>query len=231
MIQVISEKFQRVTARLLPVAIILLLHGGIVSARAEAALDIVNTKDEMKTIVALGDSLTAGFGVDMDRSYPVLLEKKLQNEGYNYRVVNAGVSGETSSGTLARLNWILNLKPQIVIVETGANDGLRGTDVALLEENLRNIVDILQRQNVAVLLAGMKMVWNLGPEYVRQFNAIYPRVAKEKGVLFMPFFLEDVAAERDLNLDDGVHPNAKGYAIITENIYPYVLEVIRTVEG
>lgn len=191
----------------------------------------VNEKVEMKTIVALGDSLSAGFGVDISESYPSRLERKLQGQGYNYKVVNAGVSGETSSGTLARLNWILGLRPDIVILETGANDGLRGTDVALLEENLRTIITTLQKKDIGVLLAGMKMVWNLGPDYVDAFNAVYPRVAEDKNVLLMPFFLEGVATQMELNLGDGVHPNGNGYEIITENIYPFVLQLIRSVDG
>ncbi len=202
-----------------------------VNAQTVTGVNKQREKVEMKTIVALGDSLTAGFGVDMSESYPARLEKKLQSGGYKYKVVNAGVSGETSSGTLSRLNWILNLKPDIVILETGANDGLRATDVALLQTNLTEIITTLQEKNVGVLLAGMKMVWNLGPSYVESFNEVYPKVAKAQGVHLMPFFLDGVAAQMDLNLGDGIHPNAKGYEIIAENIYPYVLQVIESVEG
>ena len=185
---------------------------------------------EMKTIVAIGDSLTAGFGVDPSESYPALLEKKLQANNYPYTVVNAGVSGETSSGTLARIDWILTRKPELVIVGTGANDGLRGISVNLLEENLREIVTQLKENNVAVLLTGMKMVYNLGPEYVSQFNAVYPRIAQEMEVELMPFFLEDVATRTNLNLEDGIHPNSEGYKIIVENIYPYVVEALHLVK-
>jgi acyl-CoA thioesterase-1 len=185
---------------------------------------------EMKKIVALGDSLTAGYGVDLSESYPALLEKKLQENGYQYEVINAGVSGETSSGTLARVEWILTQNPEIVIVETGANDGLRGVMVNLLEENLREIVEILHENNVAVLLAGMKMVWNLGPAYVSQFNEVYPRIAEDRDVELMPFFLEGVATKKDLNLSDGIHPNSAGYKVIVENIYPHVVKVIGSVE-
>lgn len=184
---------------------------------------------DMKKIVALGDSLTAGFGVDLSESYPALLEKKLQDNGYQYEVVNAGVSGETSSGTLARVEWILTQNPEIVIVETGANDGLRGVTVNLLEENLREIVGMLHENNVAVLLAGMKMVWNLGPVYVSQFNKVYPRIAADKDVELVPFFLEGVATKKNLNIDDGIHPNSAGYLVIVENIYPHVVKVIDSV--
>lgn len=184
----------------------------------------------VKTIVALGDSLTAGFGVDLGESYPALLEEKLQKNGYSYRVINAGVSGETSSGTLARLDWILTQNPDIVIVETGANDGLRGISTDLLEENLTEIVSVLQKKNTAILLVGMQMVWNLGPDYVAQFNAVYPAIAKENTLELMPFFLKDVATIPHLNQGDGIHPNSEGYKVIVENIYPHVVRVIESVK-
>ncbi|PHR27410.1 MAG: arylesterase [Desulfotalea sp.] len=184
---------------------------------------------DMKTIVALGDSLTAGFGVDLSESYPALLEKALQDNGYQYKVINAGVSGETSSGTLGRVEWILTQNPDVVIVETGANDGLRGVATTLLEKNLCEIVALLQEANVEVLLTGMRMVWNLGPVYVAQFNAVYPRVAEEMAVELMPFFLEGVATNSTLNMADGLHPNSDGYRVIVENIYPYVVKAIDSV--
>lgn len=184
----------------------------------------------MKTIVAVGDSLTAGQGLAEEESYPALLEKKLQADGYNYKVVNAGVSAETSSGTLSRLEWILTMNPDIVILETGANDGLRGIDPQVLESNIREILGILKEKNVVVLLAGMKMVRNLGPAYVARFNAVYPKLAEEFEPVFFPFFLEGVAMQSALNQTDAIHPNAQGYRKITENIYPYVLEAIRMTE-
>lgn len=187
--------------------------------------------EPMKTIVAVGDSLTAGYGLDESESYPALLEEKLQAAGYKYRVINAGVSGETSSGTLSRMEWILTLEPDIVILETGANDGLRGVDPQVAEKNIRQILQILQEKDVVVVLAGMKIVWNMGPEYVADFNRIYPELAEDFHVVFLPFFLEGVAMQRQLNLGDGIHPNSQGYKKIAENIYPYVLEAIERREG
>ncbi len=181
----------------------------------------------VKTIVAVGDSLTAGYGLDESAGYPALLERKLQADGYDYQVVNAGVSGETSSGTLSRMEWILTLAPDIVLLETGANDGLRGVDPEVAEKNIRNILQILKDKDVVVLLAGMKMVWNMGPAYVAKFNAIYPKLAKEFDVVFVPFFLDGVAMKGDLTLGDGIHPNAQGYKIITDNLYPYVVQAIK----
>jgi acyl-CoA thioesterase-1 len=178
------------------------------------------------TIIALGDSLTAGLGLEFEQSYPAQLQRKLDHDGYHYRVVNAGVSGETSSGTLSRLNWILGQKPDIVILEIGANDGLRGIDTTLLAQNLREILRILRKKGVVTVFTGMKMVWNLGEEYTTTFNRVYTVLAKESGVISMPFFLEGVAGVPALNRSDGIHPNEQGYAVITDNIYPYVLQAI-----
>ena len=177
-------------------------------------------------IVAVGDSLTAGYGLDESKSYPVLLEKKLKNDGFNIEVINAGVSAETSSGTRSRIDWILTMNPDIVILETGANDGLRGIDPLVMEKNIREILQILKQKEIVTILAGMKMVWNLGPVYVRQFNSVYPKLEREFDVVFFPFFLKDVAMKRQFNLGDGLHPNEKGYGLITENVYPYVLRAI-----
>ncbi len=188
--------------------------------------DTGEPEKEMKTIVAVGDSLTAGYGLDESAGYPALLEEKLQAGGYNYQVVNAGVSGETTSGTLSRMEWIMTLEPDIVVLETGANDGLRGIDVQVAKNNIREILQFLKEREVVVLLAGMKMVWNMGPAYVAEFNSMYPELAGEFDVVFLPFFLEGVATESKYTLDDGIHPNAEGYEIITDTVYPYVLEAI-----
>ncbi len=185
----------------------------------------------MKTIVAVGDSLTAGLGVAEEGSYPAQLEQRLQADGYAYRVVNAGVSSETSSGTLSRLEWVLTLNPDIVILETGANDGLRGIDPQVAENNIREILKTLGDRQVVVVLAGMKMVRNLGAIYVGRFNGIYPRLAEESGAVFMPFFLEGVAMQAGLNQADGIHPTAAGYKKIVDNLYPYILEAIKRREG
>lgn len=179
------------------------------------------------TIVAVGDSLTAGLGVAEERAYPAQLERKLAAAGLPYRVINAGVSGETSSGALSRIHWILRLKPDIVILETGANDGLRGIDPSLTRKNLEDIIRILQGARVSVVVAGMQMVTNLGAEYTRAFRRIYPEATKAFRVPLIPFFLEGVAGRSELNQPDGIHPTAEGYRIVTETVYPYVVEAIR----
>ena len=184
------------------------------------------TVDEI-LIAAVGDSLTAGYGLDEEESYPAILGRKLSSEGYNCRVINSGVSSETSSGALSRIEWVLGLNPDIVILETGANDGLRGIDPVMVEKNIREILSRLNDAGVITVLAGMKMVYNLGPLYVNKFNTIYPKLADEFSTVFMPFFLEDVAMKPELTISDGLHPNTEGYKIIVKNLYPYVLEAVR----
>ena len=178
------------------------------------------------TIVAVGDSLTEGLGVEEEFAYPAVLEKKLQDQGYRYRVINAGISGETSSGTLSRTKWVLTLKPDIAILVIGANDGFRGIDPALIKSNIRRIIQTLKDQNVVVVLGGMKIVQNLGREYTNAFAAVYPEVAESEDVIFIPFFLDGVAADPGLNQPDGIHPTAEGYRKVVDHIYPYVKRAI-----
>lgn len=178
------------------------------------------------TIVALGDSLTAGPGVSESGAYPAQLEKKLHQAGYAWRVVNAGISGETSSGTLSRLNWVLKLKPDIVILEIGANDGLRGLDPKLVYRNIDSIVTTLQGKGIVVVLAGMQMLRNLGYSYTTRFADVYPSIAKKHHLILMPFFLDHVAGIPELNLADGIHPTGRGYSIIADNIFPYTVKAI-----
>lgn len=178
------------------------------------------------TIVAMGDSLTEGLGVPEEKSYPMLLQKALINKGYDYRVVNAGVSGETSSGARSRMEWVLRMQPDIIILETGANDGLRGIDPELIRRNIREMVDAFKAEGIVVVLAGMKIVPNLGPAYSKKFADVYTDVGGDKDVILIPFFLEGVAGIPKMNQPDGIHPTADGYARIVEHIFPYVTEAI-----
>ena len=181
-------------------------------------------------IVAVGDSLTAGYRVAEDQAYPAVLQQRLDRDGYNFDVINAGISGETSSGTLARLDWILTLKPAIIILETGANDGLRAIDPQLTRDNLDRIVTRLQDAGIVVVLAGMKMIKNLGEPFTREFESLYPAIAAKHGVILIPFFLEGVAADRQLNQADGIHPTEAGYRRVADHVYPFVVEAIRRLE-
>lgn len=181
------------------------------------------------TIVAMGDSLTEGLGVDMSDAYPAQLERKLKAAGYDVTVVNAGVSGETSSGALSRVDWVLKQHSAIVILATGGNDGLRGIDPEVTAQNIDQIAEKLQGGGAVVVLAGMEMVQNMGKQYTGEFRAIYPAIAKQRGTVFMPFLLEDVAGDPKLNQADTIHPTAQGYTIVADNLFPYVVQAIKQV--
>jgi acyl-CoA thioesterase-1 len=173
-------------------------------------------------IVALGDSLTAGLGVGPDEAYPALLEARLRREGFDYRVVNAGVSGDTSAGGLRRLDWALRLKPAVLIVALGANDGLRGQPPDALRANLTRIVERARGAGARVLLAGMRVPPNYGDDYARAFAAVYPSVARATGVPLAPFLLDGVAGDPRLNQADGIHPTAEGQRVIAERLWPHL---------
>ena len=175
-----------------------------------------------RVIVALGDSLTAGLGVAADEAYPARLEARLAHEGYTYRVVNAGVSGDTTAGGLRRVDWVLRAKPEIAIVALGANDGLRAQSPQAMRENLTAIVKRLQAAGARVLLVGMRLPPNYGADYTNEFQAVFPEVARSTGAAFMPFLLDGVAADTRLNQPDGIHPTAAGYQVIADRLWPYL---------
>jgi acyl-CoA thioesterase-1 len=172
-----------------------------------------------RVIVALGDSLTAGLGVAPDEAYPALLEARLRRLGYDYRVVNAGVSGDTSAGGLRRIDGVLKLAPEIVIVALGANDGLRGLSTAALRDNLTAIVRRAQSAHAKVLLVGIRVPPNYGADYSRAFADVFRDVARATNVPLLPFLLEGVAGEPRLNVADGIHPNAEGQRRIAEHVW------------
>jgi acyl-CoA thioesterase-1 len=177
-------------------------------------------------LLVVGDSLTAGYGLPSEESFTAKLQQALKADGQNVTVVNAGVSGDTSAGGLARLDWLLADKPDFALVELGANDGLRGLDPQVTYDNLDAVLTRLGKRQVPVLLAGMYAPPNLGREYGAQFNGVFPRLAEKHGVLFYPFFLDGVAAERELNQPDGIHPNAKGVSVLVERIMPHVKKLL-----
>lgn len=182
--------------------------------------------DDKPVIVAFGDSLTAGFGLDDGDAFPARLEAALRARGIGATVINAGVSGETTAGGRARLDWTLPEKVDLVIVELGANDGLRGIDPADTEANLDWILTTLRMREIPVLLTGMLAPPNLGREYAAAFDPVFPRLATRHQVTFYPFFLEGVAAEAALNQADGLHPNAAGVARIVSRITPFVVQAL-----
>jgi acyl-CoA thioesterase I len=187
--------------------------------RARAPLPAFQEQDGHPIIVAFGDSLTAGAGVQQNRNYPSKLQAKIDAAGYRYRVVNAGVSGETSSQGLNRIQSIVALRPAIVIVEFGANDGLRGVPAETTSHSLEAIVRRLQGTGAKVVLAGMQVPPNYGPLYANSFRDIFPSLAKKSSAVLMPFFLEGVGGHPEFNQDDGIHPTAEGYDVVVENLW------------
>jgi acyl-CoA thioesterase-1 len=179
-----------------------------------------------RVIVALGDSLTAGFGVAPEEAWPALIETRLKREGYPYRVVNAGVSGDTTAGGLRRVDWVLRNRPDVAVVALGANDGLRGLGTDAMEANLRGIVERLRAGGARVLVAGMEVPPNYGAAYARAFRGVFPDVARRTGAALMPFLLDGVAADPRLNLSDGIHPNAAGHRAIAEHVWPYLIALL-----
>lgn len=178
---------------------------------------------ERPVVLALGDSLTAGYGLPPGKSFPDQLEAALRGEGVEARVINGGVSGDTSAGGLARLDWLMEDKPGLVILELGANDGMRGLDPDATKDNLDRIIARARESGAHVLLAGMVAPPNLGAQYGEKFNGIYPTLAKKHGTAFYPFFLDGVAMDPALNQDDGIHPTAEGIAVIVKRMLPTVI--------
>jgi acyl-CoA thioesterase-1 len=215
------------------VAILSLIFAGIslTSCGVSTAEQQTNTKiqkplsdsqivSKTSKIIAFGDSLTAGFGLAEKESYPYLLQQRLKTEGYNYEVINAGVSGETSLGGLERIDWVLEMENvEILILELGANDLLRGLPVTKMKENLSSIIKKAKAKNVQILLCGMLAPPNMGAKYQREYVSVFPDLASEHRTAFLPFILEGIALDLKLNQGDGIHPNAAGAKVMTETVY------------
>jgi acyl-CoA thioesterase-1 len=178
-------------------------------------------------VLFLGDSLTAGYGLSEEQAYPARVDELLAERGIAARIVNAGVSGDTTAGGLARLDWLLRQKPDVVVVALGANDGLRGLDPSVTEENLRQILERCQAAGARVLLAGMQMPPNYGADYQRRFAALYPELAAEKSVPLIPFLLEGVGGIPKLNQADGIHPTAEGQEIVAHTVADALDDLLR----
>ena len=184
----------------------------------------VNAQSAPVKLTVLGDSLAAGYGVSPEQAFPIRLQANLKAQGRDVTVLNQGVSGDTSAGGLDRLDWMLADKPDIVLVELGGNDALRGIDPAVTEKNLAAIVEKLQAAHVTVWLAGMMAPRNLGSDYVTAFDGLYKRIADKYKVPLYPFILDGVAQDAALNQPDGIHPNPKGVDIIVERLLPFVTQ-------
>ena len=182
-----------------------------------------------KKILFFGDSLTAAMGLDPAEGYPAEIQEKIDSLGLNYEVINAGLSGETSAGGRNRINWVLNQEVDVFVLELGANDGLRGIPVEETRGNLQAIIDIVREKNpeVKIVLAGMQVPPNLGPEYTRDFRNLFSELAEANEVYLIPFLLEGVAGDPSLNQPDKIHPTAEGYDIVAENVWEVLEPVVR----
>jgi acyl-CoA thioesterase-1 len=206
-------------------------HNSQIAPNRESGRSSLRQKEAKGTtlprIVAFGDSLTAGLGVAPDEAYPGQLARWLREQGFAYDVINAGVSGDTSAGGLRRVEWILKNQPRLVILELGANDGLRGQPLKETYDNLNAIIKGLKAKGVIVVLAGMRLPLNYGDDYTQEFSDLYVRLAQEHDVSFIPFFLEGVATHRYLNQGDGIHPTAEGYSIVVKNVWRTLQPILK----
>mgnify|MGYP001390286953 CR=1 FL=1 len=194
-----------------------LLHGALTALKQASA----KTLEKAKVILCFGNSLTEGYGLKPEESYPSLLQNRIDSLGLNYRVVNAGISGETTAGGRGRLGWILKNKVDIFILELGANDGLRGIPIEETKRNLQSIIDTIQLKipDAKIILAGMQIPPNLGENYTREFKAIFPALAEVNSVHLIPFLLQGVAGETELNQEDGIHPTSEGTKLVLDNLW------------
>ena len=174
-----------------------------------------------RTVLFYGDSLTAGYGIDRDQAFPALIQARIDSLGWDFEVFNAGLSGETSAGGLRRIDWILRQKVDVFALELGANDGLRGIDLTDTRSNLQGILDRVKAKfpDVVLIVVGMQMPPNLGPEYTAEFKELYPGLAEQNGAALIPFLLEGVADRPELNLPDGNHPTVAGHKIVADNVW------------
>lgn len=184
-------------------------------------MTVLQASTTPKTILFFGDSLTAGYGLSVDEAFPALIEKKLTKNGKAAKVVNAGLSGETSAGGLGRIDWVLKQPIDVFVLELGANDGLRGLPVEQTEKNLQAIIDKVKAKypKTKIVIAGMMVPPNMGHEYAEKFSKIFPALAKKNNTTLMPFLLKDVAGNEKLNQADGIHPNVEGHRIVAENLF------------
>lgn len=190
--------------------------------------DSAGVAEKQKTILFFGNSLTAGYGIDQEDAFAGLTQARIDSLGKDYRVINGGLSGETTAGGLSRLDWFLEDEPYIFVLELGGNDGLRGIQLSETKSNLLAIIDKVSAKypDTKIILAGMQIPPNMGLEYTEEFKAIYPDVAAEKNVTLIPFLLEGVAGNPELNLPDGIHPTEEGHKIVMETVWPFIEKLI-----
>ena len=185
-------------------------------------------KDNKKVILFFGNSLTAGMGLDQNEGFPAVIQEKIDSLGMEYNVVNAGLSGETTASGSNRVDWVLNQEVDIFVLELGANDGLRGIPLEETRKNLQKIIDVVREKNpdVKIVLAGMQIPPNLGPEYTSDFKRIFPELVEKNNIEFIPFLLEGVAGRPELNQEDGIHPTAEGQEIVAKNVWEVLKPIL-----
>lgn len=186
-----------------------------------------------RTILFLGDSITAGFGLELSQAYPALIQQWIKEKDWNFRVINAGQSGDTSAGGLGRMDWLLKNKIDVLVLELGGNDGLRGLPVEVTRKNLQAIIDSAKERypRVQIVIAGMKIPPNMGAQYSREFEAMFATLAKKNDAALIPFILEGVGGVRQMNLSDGIHPTAKGHEIVAANVWKVLEPVLRSIQS
>lgn len=181
-----------------------------------------------KTIIFFGNSITAGYGLDLSQAFPARIQEKIDSMNVPYKVVNAGVSGETSSGGRSRIDWILKQQVDIFVLELGGNDGLRGIPISETKKNLQTIIDKVKAKNpsVKIIIAGMQIPPNMGKKYTNAFRSMYPDLAKQNNISLVPFILEGVGGRAELNLEDGIHPTAEGHKILANNVWSVLQDLL-----
>lgn len=184
---------------------------------------------DTKTILFFGDSITAGYGLEQSEAFPAHIQSKIDELGLEYKVINGGLSGETSAGGLRRINWVLQRPIDVMILELGGNDGLRGIDLSDTRKNLQGIIDKAQAKypSIQIIIAGMQVPPNLGIEYTKEFSNLYVELAQQNELPLIPFILEQVGGKEDLNLPDGIHPNAEGHKLVAETVWEYLYPVLK----
>ncbi|MEG9328549.1 arylesterase [Salinimicrobium catena] len=218
--------------KLLLIIMTLFLSCGEQKQEQKKQVEEKETREEKKTaknILFFGDSLTAGMGLDPNEAFPAVIQEKLDSLGLNYIVINAGLSGETTASGKNRIDWVLNQEVDIFVLELGANDGLRGIPPRETRKNLQEIIKIVRKKNpdTRIILAGMQIPPNMGPEYTAEFRKIFPELAEENNVELIPFLLEDVAGNPELNQEDGIHPTEEGHQIVAENVWEVLKPMLK----
>ena len=198
--------------------------------KSEESVENENSAEQKKKVILFfGDSLTAGYGLEQGEGFPEILQQKIDSIGLSYQVVNAGLSGETSAGGKNRIDWVLKQNVDVFVLELGANDGLRGIPLEETRNNLQEIIDFVRKENpnIEIILAGMQIPPNMGQDYTSEFKEIFPELAEKNDVHLIPFLLEDVAGNPDLNQQDGIHPTAEGQKLVAENVWDVLKDVIQ----